>query len=476
MSVDRRSPVPLYQQVKEYLLAFIREHRGEATTVPSEVEISKRFGISRATARIAYQELVSEGLLDRVPGKGTFIRTRTRPLVLANWLSVEPMTREPFRGLLEGFRKTHPEAEVQDLGIPYEHLEHRLIFMASSGGAPDLSALVYLWIPQLAYQGALLPLDELYSTAMRTGFDRKSLQTVSYRGQLFAVDWVSAPNLLFYNRRIVGEYLGTDSPAADTYEELLEHFVRIHERSKGSIVPMSIPVVDDEILFLYSICNFLYAFDGGLISQEGEIIFNSVENIRAFTWLKGFVKAGHVDTAGGFRENRGRFAREQMAFLIEGPWLRRIAIELNPHRPGGLDSIGFSVLPKGPAGVSASVLWNHILAIFRQCRDPELALELVRYITTDPGACERYYLATGLLPAFRGVLSGNAVYSDPFGAVLQKQMESAIPIPTGHPQPVSFLFAVMLCAKASREILWGDAEVAATLNRYASLMKEFYRK
>jgi hypothetical protein len=122
------------------------------------------------------------------------------------------------------------------------------------------------------------------------------------------------------------------------------------------------------------------------------------------------------------------------------------------------------------------VLWNHVLSIFRQCRDKDLAFELIRYITMTPEIGESYYRATGMPPAFDGGAGDTPAYDDPFGRVLQRQMETAIPIPVGHPRPMAFHFAVMLCAKASREIFWGGADVALTLNHYAALMKEFCQK
>jgi GntR family transcriptional regulator, N-acetylglucosamine utilization regulator len=70
----RESHVPLYLQIEQELLDLIRD--GEFSSydrVPSEIELSERFGVSRMTARKALDRLVSEGILFRQPGKGTFV-------------------------------------------------------------------------------------------------------------------------------------------------------------------------------------------------------------------------------------------------------------------------------------------------------------------------------------------------------------------------------------------------------------------
>ena len=79
-----------------------------------------------------------------------------------------------------------------------------------------------------------------------------------------------------------------------------------------------------------------------------------------------------------------------------------------------------------------------------------------------------------MLPVRVDELENNPVYQDEFGQVLRKQMKTAISIPANH-HP-SFMLSIILCARAAREILIGDANVASTLNHYAGLLKDFYKK
>lgn len=75
--VFRDSPVPLHFQVRAFLLAMIE--RGElqrGRPLPPERRLAAEFGVSLAPVRQAILDLVKEGILYRIRGKGTFLRDR----------------------------------------------------------------------------------------------------------------------------------------------------------------------------------------------------------------------------------------------------------------------------------------------------------------------------------------------------------------------------------------------------------------
>jgi GntR family transcriptional regulator len=73
-TLERSNPVPLYYQLKQVLKEQIQAgHLEPHTAIPSEPELVSRYHVSRATVRQALTELVHEGLLYRLHGKGTFV-------------------------------------------------------------------------------------------------------------------------------------------------------------------------------------------------------------------------------------------------------------------------------------------------------------------------------------------------------------------------------------------------------------------
>src|SRR4026208_1274953 len=59
-------------QVREHVRGLI-ESQPPGSAAPSERELVARFGVARMTVRQALDALVAEGLLERIPGRGTFV-------------------------------------------------------------------------------------------------------------------------------------------------------------------------------------------------------------------------------------------------------------------------------------------------------------------------------------------------------------------------------------------------------------------
>src|SRR5215212_3738435 len=67
-------PLPRYYQLKEILREKIQGGQwAPGALIPSERELCAQYGLSRMTARQAIIDLVRDGLLYRVQGKGTFV-------------------------------------------------------------------------------------------------------------------------------------------------------------------------------------------------------------------------------------------------------------------------------------------------------------------------------------------------------------------------------------------------------------------
>ena len=72
--LDRDTFKPLYVQLAERITEYIQKaNLKPGDLIPSQNELIERFEVSQITVRIAFQRLISEGVINSIRGKGTFV-------------------------------------------------------------------------------------------------------------------------------------------------------------------------------------------------------------------------------------------------------------------------------------------------------------------------------------------------------------------------------------------------------------------
>jgi GntR family transcriptional regulator len=118
-----------YETIKQYVMQGITS-RTFTYTIPSENQLAEKFSVSRMTARRALDELERGGSVERIPGKGTFVRKQ------------QHYTRGFFR--VRPFRKW---AEDLDATLTTKVLESKIVTPVE-----DIAA-------QLEYDGQVIQLN-----------------------------------------------------------------------------------------------------------------------------------------------------------------------------------------------------------------------------------------------------------------------------------------------------------------------------
>jgi GntR family transcriptional regulator len=108
-----RPTVHKHVQVREYVRGLIQGAE-PGSPAPSERELVQQFGVARMTVRQALDALVSEGLLERIPGRGTFVARGKIDVQVRLSSYSEEMVR---RGMRPGSRTLLARMEAAGPGV-----------------------------------------------------------------------------------------------------------------------------------------------------------------------------------------------------------------------------------------------------------------------------------------------------------------------------------------------------------------------
>lgn len=82
ISINNNSGVPIYEQIKEQIKDnIINNNDIDSNFLPSIRALSNEIGISVMTVKKAYDDLLDEGFIVTIPGKGSYINLDSVKLV-----------------------------------------------------------------------------------------------------------------------------------------------------------------------------------------------------------------------------------------------------------------------------------------------------------------------------------------------------------------------------------------------------------
>jgi GntR family transcriptional regulator len=111
---------PLYVRIERELRTRLAQARpGDA--VPAESVLAEEFGVARMTVRAALDALASDGLIERIQGRGTFVRQRPEPRAAGTLMSFQDQVRSwgrvPASRLVRGEVRAASPVEAEALQL-----------------------------------------------------------------------------------------------------------------------------------------------------------------------------------------------------------------------------------------------------------------------------------------------------------------------------------------------------------------------
>jgi GntR family transcriptional regulator len=167
-NLNEQNRAPLYQQLQRALRDAIEDNRlAPDEALPPERELAEEFGISRITVRKALDALVSEGMLTRRQGAGTFVTARGDTRVEKSFATLSSFSedmlsrgRKPESVWLSRSAGTVTPEEALTLGLSPGSVVYRFNRIRYADGEP--MALEYSTVPGFCLASEMSVGESLY--------------------------------------------------------------------------------------------------------------------------------------------------------------------------------------------------------------------------------------------------------------------------------------------------------------------------
>ncbi|HEX3781483.1 MAG TPA: GntR family transcriptional regulator [Pseudonocardiaceae bacterium] len=130
---------------RELRQALLQRRYADGSRLPTEAELAQEYQVSRQTVRRAFHDLVAEGLVNRVPGRGTFATTRDGQY-LRQFGSIEDLMGLSLDTRLEVLRPLRRQVNIEAasrLRLDTD-IVHTLVFRRTHLGEPFAHTTAYL--------------------------------------------------------------------------------------------------------------------------------------------------------------------------------------------------------------------------------------------------------------------------------------------------------------------------------------------
>ena len=307
-------------------------------------------------------------------------------------LTVWSFTDE-LNGMINDYYKpAHPDVEIEYSMTPTDQFPNKLDPVLQSGsGCPDVFALENAFVRKYIESGLLLPLDDVYEEVKDKMADYP-IKIGSADGHVYGMAWQVCPGAMFYRRSLARKYLGTDDPATvQTYFSDLNKFVEtarlLKKKSNGvcdivsSSEDMFMPykgarkqpwVVGDKLVIDPAMEDYM---------EMCKLLYTEEMSGRVDQWSEGWF-AGMKDD---LKNEKGE-PIEVFCYMLP-TWGLHYTLKKNAPQTSG-----DWAMCAGPANYYWGGTW---IAAYKGTKKPELAKEMIKYLTTDDDFLMAYVKASG---------------------------------------------------------------------------------
>ena len=365
----------------------------------------------------------------------------------ASWMVAEESGGEvwlPER--IAVWESRNPGVKVEIVPIGWEDTPNKVTLQIQGNNAPDVFTIESLWLGKFAKMpGAVVDLNAYMGSAF-TSTLVPAYKGGEMDGKMAGLVWNPNPWVLVFNKSLASRAGINGQPSSPG--DFLSQAQKIHSATGAFGAGLMLDI--DE----YSADTFhilMWPNGGDLLDADLKPMVDSAGTVKTVRLVKEMVDKGVVPFGEEVRNLRTLFAKDQVGFFFEGPWIA-----------GVLDGEGMSrdqwqVTP-WPGEVQPA---SHILCLAEGSEHKDLAWDLMKFVVTDETTTKEYFKRTGLMPLVKSQYD-DPVYDNPYSRTFLAQM-SSLRNPNVWASQKKFEVEIAFMEDIQK-ILLGEGAVEATLS------------
>jgi multiple sugar transport system substrate-binding protein len=307
---------------------------------------------------------------------------------------------------VKAFDHLHDDIQVKLTFIPERSYNAQVQAAAIAGALPDVLEFDVPYLYNYAWQGRLLPLENLLDADIQQDLLPSVIRQGRYNGHLYGVGTFDS-GLAIYARKSLLEAIGARIPAHPEQAWDVKEFEYILERlamndNDGAVLDLKLNYPDE--WFSYGFSPVLQSAGGDLINRDNYLnadgVLNSPQSVSAMQHIQHWLNKGWVDK----NVDDAAFTGGRVAISWAGHW------EYQRYRQAFGEDLLLVPLPdfgNGSRTGQGSWVWG----ISHQASTPDKAADLIEYLL-QPDRILAMVEANGAVPATYPAVAKSDLYRE----------------------------------------------------------------
>nr|WP_275695500.1 extracellular solute-binding protein [Fredinandcohnia sp. SECRCQ15] len=344
-----------------------------------ENTLSKQYDLSRVSVRKVLAQLVEEGLIEKIPGKGnrvTLPQETTKQTLTLAWFS-DSYEREIVEEIIERFEQLNPFIKINLQLLPVTDYMYNVMQLIEHGAGPDLFIVSDYHFRELIESNRLDLLEQYVPEHLNAEKDsyEKVFDMFAVDGKTMVTPFVFSPVMICYNKTMFQEANIPASFQMDNWNDLLKI-------AKTCTKDMDENGLVDQYGFCFSSSSnrwpvFILQNNGDFMAEDrSKSVMNSSENIDALSFCVDMMykhKVSPIFSHGSNELAENLFMRERAAMILTTYYFMN---EFRDHK------IKWDVLPVPAKETKATLLLGGALGINANSQMKETAKALIDYMVS----------------------------------------------------------------------------------------------